>query len=109
MSNFKIEFTTWFDNGVDTGRGNASRIIVTDTIEDARKISEAMLGEEVNASEYLEMAKVIGPTNEKADTYAWDPDRTWKRVMKNLNLNEEEITKVYNEKNKQVGLRFNLR
>ena len=85
MPNFKLIFQehlrTEFES-IDTMKSH--RIIVADDLASAERIGRAMLGEEVNACEFLSKLLKVQKTYEPPNLYSWDENATWNRVLKNL-------------------------
>lgn len=107
MPNFKLVFQERFIDefqSVDTTK--SCRIIVADDLNSAKRIGKAMLGEEVNASEYLGKLLSVEKTDEPADIYSWDENFTWKQVLKNLGLKEDEVRYycVIRDRLRKVGI-----
>lgn len=99
MQNYKLTFTTSY-HLVDSYDGTKVRIIVTDSLEEARLIANAMLGEEVYANEYFEKIVSVEETTEEPSTYTEIPignDYAWERVLNTLSLNGSQIDFIYHE------------
>lgn len=109
MPNFKLVFREHFRDvfqSVDTQKSH--RIIVADDLNSAKRIGEAMLGEEVNASEYLGKLLSVEKTDEPADICSWDENFTWNRVLENLGLKEDGVRyyMAAGDQPRRVGIKF---
>jgi len=84
-----LTFASYCDDGAGhTGSSSTTRVVVADDDELARKIGEAMLGEEIAASEHLTEVLSVEETNEDPEVLAWTKEglnQIWSRALRKLN------------------------
>ena len=103
---FKIEFSVMYHDGfTESLQDTKSRVIMATDNDQARRVAEAMRGEEVDACEYLHAVLKIEPTTEDpTGGNPWDPPHTWKRLVHYLKLSPNERAEPILYNGKQVGI-----
>ena len=121
MPNFELGFKDCFNyrtSGKVSVGGVIERIIVTDTEETAELIGKLMEGEEcgiyndphdVWIKSHIYLGKLYfvqgTPIAPSLERHHIDPEHTWKRILKKLDLSEDEVDFVITNGAK-VGLTF---
>jgi hypothetical protein len=81
-----------------------SRVIMTEDLRMARQIAEAMLGEEVDAGDFLSRVVEVRKTNKAPELPCWgDDNKVWCRVLKRLRVTSGEVEFIFSGRQK-VGL-----
>ncbi len=104
------KFRLIFELVVKTGHlqfreGSAvGRIIVARDLESAKRIAEAMIGEEIFRWQYLDKVIEVSPTTREPHISTFGDDYTWNRVLTTLGLAEGKTAFIMNKEGRKVGL-----
>jgi hypothetical protein len=102
VENFELIFETALDKGLqpasDIYDWRSERVIVAEDLATAKATADAMLKEEVEASEYLIRVISVRPTDKPPGVFVYDEGRhCWDRVLQNLNIHTDTIEFIYAE------------
>lgn len=83
-----------------------SRVIVAESPEMAYRVANGMLGEEVNAGDFLAKVVEVRRTNKEPNLACWGDsgDRVWARVLRILNLTPDKDVEFIFDGRQKVGL-----
>jgi hypothetical protein len=92
MPNFKLVFKTVVPRKDGWGDGyGTNRVISADNIEVAKKIAEAMSGEEIYPLQYIGKVVSVYKTKLRPDLSSFSDEYTWNRVFNRLGLVMHDI------------------
>ncbi len=109
---FRLQFVTQESVEGATIRNGHERIVAAGDEQTARLIANAMLGEEVAASEYLAIVEVVERTNEKPTLNCWtaaQEEAVWEKVVRKIDLAPDDFLSIYDssrKKSRRIGLRI---
>ena len=102
---FKLTFNVaLFDGFTEQPTDDLERVIMAENLDQAKRIADAMLGEEARAQEHLNFVRKVVETQDEPDMKSFTPEKTWERTIYHLYLSETENAERILYNGKQVGI-----